>query len=216
MALVALTYYIMTITKHIKEILVGKILGDAHLERASNGNSFRLKVEHASTQRAYVDWLYEKVAPLCTTPPKTRQRTYGGRTYTKYYFQTCFTPKLNFFGHQFYTPSGHKIIPSRIIAKLITPQSLAVWFMDDGSVKSHQTNGRILNTQSFSKKEVALLATTLNNRFGFSARPRPQRDGWQIFIPAGDASILINAIGSYILPSMRYKLPRVRNTMPKK
>jgi hypothetical protein len=195
----------MKITKHLKEILVGKLLGDAHLEL--NGKNYRFKFEHSIKQKEYVDWLYEKLKDFCKTPPKIRIRKYAGKTYYKYSFQTRSLPNFKFFGEQFYH-ENKKIIPKRILRKLLTPLSLAVWFMDDGSVKSSETRGRILNTQGFSEKEVFDLCTALNSKFGFHTKPRKQREGFQIFIPAGDANLLLKIISKLVLPYFYYKLPK--------
>lgn len=195
----------MKITKHLKEILVGKLLGDAHLEL--NGKNYRFKIEHSLAQRDYVDWLFEKLKDFCSAPPQIRERKYAGKVYRKYYFQTRSLPNFKFFGKQFYREKK-KIIPQRIIRKLLTPLSLAVWFMDDGSVKSRETRGRILNTQGFSKSEVLFLCEALNSKFDFHSKPRKQREGWQIFIPAADANRLLELIGKLVLPNFRYKLPQ--------
>jgi len=46
------------ITPKQKQIIIGKILGDGHLETV-NEKTCRLKIEHSYKQRAYVDWLYQ-------------------------------------------------------------------------------------------------------------------------------------------------------------
>jgi hypothetical protein len=48
----------LKLTKKQKSILVGKILGDGHLETQNKGKTYRLKVEHSIEQKEYVDWLY--------------------------------------------------------------------------------------------------------------------------------------------------------------
>ena len=60
--------------------------------------------------------------------------------------------------------------------------------MDDGSIKSKQSKGVLLNTQSFTLKEVELLCTVLLSKFGVEGSPRrtPSEEkkgaGWQIYI----------------------------------
>jgi hypothetical protein len=47
------------ITKLQKEILIGLILGDAHLEQSLNKLSYRLKIEQSKQKHDYVNHLYE-------------------------------------------------------------------------------------------------------------------------------------------------------------
>jgi hypothetical protein len=46
------------ITKTQKEILIGLILGDAHLEKSLNGLSYRLKIEQSSKKQDYINHLF--------------------------------------------------------------------------------------------------------------------------------------------------------------
>jgi hypothetical protein len=46
------------ITKIQKEILIGLILGDAHLEKSLNGYSYRLKIEQSVKKKEYIFHLF--------------------------------------------------------------------------------------------------------------------------------------------------------------
>lgn len=93
------------------------------------------------------------------------------------------------------------------IADLLTPVGLAVWFMDDGSVKSHESHGSILNTHAFSRAEVQLLCGVLRRKFHLEAWPRKQKDGTQIYISGRSARVLQKLLEPHVVPMMRYKLP---------
>ena len=97
-----------------------------------------------------------------------------------------------------------KVIPADLE---LTPLSMAVWFMDDGSRKSSQCRGLYLNTQSFSASEVEMLQAVMRRDVGVETSVRQQRDGLQIYIPAPSAPEMGSFISKEILPSMRYKLP---------
>lgn len=204
----------LSLTQRQKEIIIGKLLGDGHLETQNRGRTFRLKIEHAITQRPYVDWLAQELGSWLNQPPRSWTRMVQGMQYTKYGFQTLSHPALRFFAHQWYH-QGRKIIPPQI-NRWLTPLAFAVWYMDDGSVKSNQTNGRILNTQGFTRQEVDQLIQVINNRYQLSAVPRRQREGWQIFIPAHDAQRLTEILKPHLHSMFRYKLPKLKETpMPK-
>ena len=89
----------------------------------------------------------------------------------------------------------------------LTPLSMAVWFMDDGSRKSSQCRGLYLNTQSFTLDEVQSLQTVIFRDVGVETSLRQQRDGLQIYVPSRNSARLIQFMADEILPSMGYKLP---------
>lgn len=64
----------LRISQRQREILIGVLLGDGHLETQNNGRTWRLKIEHAWRQKAYVDWLFAAFKPWVKTEPQTRER----------------------------------------------------------------------------------------------------------------------------------------------
>lgn len=207
-------FKILKITERQRQIIIGTLLGDAHLESQTQGKTFRLRIMHAASQKRYLDWLYHELHLIAASPPRPKIYVVKGRIYKSYWFDSVNSASLRFYGHQFYR-NGVKIVP-KIIAKLLTPLALAVWYMDDGSIKSHETRGRILNTQGFEKKDVQLLVESLLRRFNIRSQLRKQKEGWQIFIPAEMYYRLSETIAPHIVPSMKYKLFfKLDNNMPK-
>ena len=198
----------LTLTERQREILVGLLLGDGHCETQNRGRTFRLKIEHSSKQRPYIDWLYDQFRAWVLTPPQARQKIVRGHTHKEYWFSTVSHGAFRYYAQQFYR-LGLKVVPQHI-KRLLTPRAFAVWFMDDGSVKSRETNGRIINTHCFTRSDVRRLCDALNTKFNLHTKERYQRDGWQIFIPAEDAVVLSGIIAPYMLPLFSYKLPRIQ------
>lgn len=193
----------LTMTDRQRQILVGMLLGDAHLERQAGALTARLKIEHSETQRAYVDWKYREWRDWVRTPPKARVRHNRlGTSSTNVGFTTLSHVEFEGFRLAFYR-NRRKVIPEDLE---LTPLSMAVWFMDDGSRKSSQCRGLYLNTQSFTESEVILLQKVLGRDVGVRTTVRKQRDGLQIYVPASSAPTLAVFISREVLPSMRYKL----------
>lgn len=71
-----------------KQILIGSLLGDAHIESYYRPEVARLKIEHSYKQREYVDWLYSEFREWNQMSPRLRRRKGWGRVYKKYYFAT--------------------------------------------------------------------------------------------------------------------------------
>ncbi len=193
----------LKISSRQKQIIIGKLLGDGHLESA-NGKTYRLKIEHSFNQRSYVDWLYQELKPLVTAEPKIKLQTINGTEYKKYWFNTHYSGSFRFYAQQFY--QGKKKIAPQSIGHFLTPLALAIWFMDDGSIKSKECHGKILNTQSFDAVDLERLQRALDKNFHLRTSLRKQKEGYQIYILAGEIIKLRQTIGKYVLPSMQYKL----------
>src|SRR3989304_513234 len=111
-----------SLTEAQRSIIVGSLLGDGAMRCKANA---LLEVNHAARQKEYVDWKYSQLGNLCGTPPKFRQ---GNGKRVAYRFTTLSLPQLTPFYRAFYRGRS-KVVPDGL---LLTPLSLAVWFMDDG------------------------------------------------------------------------------------
>jgi len=192
------------LTGRQKEIIVGLLLGDGHLETQNRGRTFRLKVEHSIRQKDYVDWLCRQFNDMVLTKPQRKLQTVAGKVYEKYWFSTISSGTLRFYAQQFYG-DGKKIVP-KMIAKLVTPVSLAVWFMDDGSLKSRFHRARIINTHCFDGISLQRLQDMLRQKFHVHTTLRKQREGMQMYIPSSHIETFINIIRPHTHPSMEYKI----------
>jgi len=194
----------LKLTRKQKEILVGLILGDGHLETLNNGRTYRLKVEHSLKQREYLDWLYLHFKDWINKTPEIRKRTSLGKVIETYGFTTYTSSVFRFYAQQFYQ-NGKKIIP-KIIDKIITPQSLAIWFMDDGSIKSKMHKTLLIHTHGYSKNDLILITEILQKKFGLKIGLQKQYDKWRLYIFSESVDNFKKIISPYILQSMRYKL----------
>ncbi len=201
----------INLTSRQREIIIGKILGDGHLETHSQGQTYKLRIEHSYNQKDYVDWVYNELKSCASNLPKIKFQTVRGKIYRKYWFNTISTPSLRFYGQQFY-PNNKKVIP-KYIYKWLSPLTLAVWFMDDGSIKSKECQAKILNTQGYSSEDVQKLIDTLEHVYNLHTKARKQKEGLQIYIPAQEVEKFKSIIEKYIIPSMEYKLVNTRHKM---
>lgn len=202
-----------------REILLGKLLGDGHLETHNAGRTYHLKIEQSERQKFYVDWLQSEFQEWIRTPAqlKEQKQIYRGqeRTYKKYWFNTYSSGAFRFYAQQFYR-NGKKEVP-KALYKWLTPLSLAVWYMDDGSIKSNAHRTVLMNTQGFDRKSLQYLQEALRKKFEVKSVIRKQKDGTQIYIPSESVDTFLTLIHPLILPSFRYKLPKVWLThMPKR
>lgn len=204
----------LTLTPAQRSIMVGTLLGDGHLETQNGRKTFRLKIEHTVSQRFYTDWLYEQLHDWVRTPPASKTKQIGDSSSTNDWFQTMSVAQFRFYGLQFYDAAGRKHVP-KIIQRLLTPLAMAVWFMDDGSAKSRYHRAIVLNTHSFSRRDIAKLQQALLQRYCVQSSVRTQKDGLQILIAGHDAERLMESIRPYVLPEFYYKFGALVNTLPK-
>ena len=198
----------LKLTKIQQEVLVGTLLGDSHLSNHKTGVNFRLMIQHGLSQRAYTDWLYSVFQPWVLTPPKVKDQVVNGKLYKKYWFNTISHVRLRFFAQQFYC-CGQQTVP-KLIHRWLTPLGLAVWFMDDGSIKSNHHRALIINTQCYSDPDLHRLQKTLLGKFGIATSLRKQKEGKQIYILSSSVQEFVNIIRPYIIPEMEYKLGKLR------
>ena len=205
----------LKLTSIQKEVLHGTLLGDACLEWSRDRQKARIKFEQSSKHRDYLFHLYELFRPFVSQAPSVRIRKCStGVDCESYVFQTVKHGCFRFFGQQYLSESS-KAVP-KLIHRWVTPRSFAYWFMDDGSIKSLESKGVVLNTQGFDSLGVDRLIEALRSRFNLIASRRRQRDGLQIYISGKSYDRLVELLDPYVVESMRYKIPPKRRTkMPK-
>lgn len=199
-----------SLTTEQKDLLVGLLLGDGHLETQTRGRTFRLKVEHSEVQADYVGWLFEKFSGLCDQTSLYQRVRRDGRISVG--FVTRASGTFRFFADQFYVGRRKRIPP--LIGKLLTPISLSVWFMDDGSRKSNRHQTYNVHTLAYSREDLLLVQQQLWRRYGIrSTLHRQRNNSWRLYIGSDSAKQFAEIVRPYVrtIPSMRKKLVNERN-----
>src|SRR5581483_4787496 len=194
-----------------REILVGILLGDGCLESQNKGRTYRLKIEQSARHEAYVRHLYQCFRPwILSEPVSKRCRASNGSFSVSWAFSSVSHASFRFYAQQFY--AGDKKCVPKQIERWLTPRGLAYWFMDDGSMKSKQSKGIVLNTQGFECSDVERLIGVLGARFALSANLRRQREGFQIYISGFSYENFVDLVDPFLIAEMRYKVPSARRT----
>lgn len=178
-----------------RSIIVGSLLGDGAMRCKANA---LLEINHGLQQRFYVDWKYQQLADLVTTPPKARK---GNGARIAYRFTTRSPPELTPLFKRFYDGSKRKVIPIDLTPD---PLSLAVWFMDDGC-KSYRA--LYLNTQQFDLSSQMRLIELLSNMWGVKATLNRDKKYLRLRIAVESVPIFRAIVAPYMLPQFNYKFP---------
>lgn len=192
------------LTSRQRAIIVGLLLGDGHLETQNYGRTYRLKVEHGIAQKEYVDWLYRELKDWVRTQPKERTKNSFGKPIESYGFTTYSSGALRFYAKQFYQ-ERKKIMP-KLIGKILDPQAIAIWYMDDGSWKSDKHRTYIIHALGYSRDELEHVQKVFAKNFDIAVGIHSQYNGLRLCIAAESAGSFKSLIEPYVIPSMNYKL----------
>lgn len=193
--------------KDILSIIFGSLLGDSHAERRANGNGTRISFMQEASHKEYLIWLHNLISSLgYSTPylPKIQTRLgLGGKLRYVLRFHTFTYTSLNWI-HDLWYQNGVKSVPKNI-GEFITPLSLAIWIIDDGS---RVGKGLKLATNSFSYEDCLLLSNVLFDKFNLrtSVQSAGVENQYIIYVFKESIPLLCKLVKPYMVSSMLYKL----------
>lgn len=179
------------------QVLIGTLLGNAHLELSKETRIPCYQLTHSGKQKNYLKFVKDMLAPHA----KIRKRK-GSDSWT-----FCFThvSLVNIYP-KFYR--NKKKIVSEEILSMLDERGLAVWYMDDG----YLWNGCVeLSTQGFTKEENYLIAEFLRKKWQMNAKvyykkpTEKTKGGYFIHLDKISSMRFLTLVDPYILPELRYK-----------
>ena len=201
--------------QYLKEILIGVLLGDAHITKSEKNNAY-IKFEQGIKNQEYLLFIYELFKDYAINIPTEYKRF--DKRYSKenisFSFRTKSLNEFNEFADIFLKLNENnktiKIVPKNIF-NLLTPCSLAFWIMDDGQeVKTRGiTQGITLCTDSFTYVEVLTLKSVLETKFGFNCsihNKNIKKGYFRIYISKLSMPLLRSIVNEYMHSSMLYKI----------
>lgn len=184
--------------KKQKEFIFGTMLGDGCIRKS--GKLPRLCLVHSKKFENYFHW---KIAQLDKFFNLWREQDHKVKNSTLLYTETLQHSGLIKFYEDFYV-NGRKTVPTDY-DMLMTPYSLAVWFLDDGTLNSG-TNHR-LYTNSFTYPEQITLQNYLVKCFDLKCKIVQRKDGqYYLSFDRINTVKLSQIIEPYVIPQMEYKL----------
>lgn len=197
------------LTEKQRQLIIGSLLGDGTMYIPKKGRNANFKVEQGLKQKEFVEWKYTILRNWVFTEPKISFRYKENREkYAKsWWFRTLSHPLLTEIHNKFYQGESHrnrtKIIP-RDLGKDLTPFSLAVLIMDDGSYSKKKID---ISTYTFSLSDIIFLQQLLKDKFDLESNYYRDRDkGYRMYFRKTMTDELIRIIYPFIIPSMQYKI----------
>lgn len=193
------------LTQRQKEILLGTVLGDGYLAWAS-GSSARLRIEHSNKQKFYVWWKYREFQNIMQDKPKfiERYNPIWDKRYQYYRCQTLAMSELQEYRDLFYK-DGRKGVPSQLKKLLVSPLSLAVWYMDDGYYLQKDKIIYIYLSH-YPPEELRLLQEILRDNFGIKTNLYQKKRGYCFYVPVAETKKFLNLVSPFILKGFNYKI----------
>lgn len=187
------------------------MLGDASLQTQNKGKTYRMKFEWGDKHQAYLFHVYNLLDEWVLAQPHKKIRLNSNLNFvTTWAFQTLSHEAFNILAELFIINNKKGIIKD-LIKNHLTARSLAYWFMDDGGKLDYNKNSKnfsvVLNTQSFIKEEVEIMAVELSNKFNLNCSTRTNKGKQIIIIDHSSYNKFLNLIKPYLIPEMEYKLP---------
>ena len=198
------------------QMLVGAILGDASVgivrKRAM------LRFGHSVKQEEWLDCKLDALRGFDWTGRNVQEQP--NDKYLKVSINSRASMGLVSWREGWY-PNGKKVVNRPHVERYFSPLMMATWYCDDGSLKRDYTRAgnptscsMMFWTNSFSVEDVEWLVNLLNKK-GFPAKLRLNRREYKgkekiypvIYITCEGTRKLVEYMGAYIPPPMRYKLP---------
>ena len=198
------------LNKETMVIITGSLLGDGCISR--NKYRHRYEVERKYEDIEYSKWLYDILKSDIkglNHIVRERERRMNGyvfkskmcRIYSKYYNE------MTVLRHMFYK-DNIKYISDNIL-EYITPLSMAVWYMDDGSYDINRFTIQ-LRTDSFNlddQKKLIKQLLNYNIKGNIAMYGKGKKKRYYIYLPKFEALNFLKVTHKYIHPSMDRKLP---------
>ncbi|MCK0092157.1 intein-containing recombinase RecA [Rhodococcus sp. F64268] len=197
------------------EVVLGSLMGDGNLSpNRRDRNGVRFRMGHGAKQHEYLDW---KSGLLGNIGQSVRTNDKGAK-----FVDFTPLPELAELQRAVYLGDGKKFLSEEYL-KALTPLSLAVWYMDDGSFSVRSKglqqrtaggSGRIeICVEAFSVGSRERVRDYLRDTHGLDVKLRSAgARGVAVLTFTTEASAKFQEIvAPYMAPSMEYKLlPRFR------
>jgi len=184
-----------------RNIILGLVIGDGYISNTKNCNS--LVIRHSLKQECYIDY---KI--------KLLESIYPNRKINKIYIQNGIQiaigdSKLLRIYRKWLYPNNKKDITK--VLHFLTPQSIALWYMDDGSLSKKKKNGVIhsyeltLNTY-INKEENQKIINFFKKQYNIQFTQTKGKGKYRLRMGKIEATKFFKIIEPYIIDCMKYKI----------
>lgn len=208
--------------KKERAILYGLAIGDGHIsfrERFKDGKyryeTSSIHLAHSLSQRDYLEWKRDLlVSILGGHCPKIQTRKHFLKKMQKEYTMYAFEKGNTYFRQMhrvLYSKNKKKVITEKVLSYL-DDMSLAIWFMDDGSLivnknkQGETTSANFRICTQCSEEEAKLIVDWLQSKFDIPAKYFKAKNAFDIGGATEATFKLAKIVSPYIVKCMAYKV----------
>lgn len=195
----------MKFNKKSRDLILSIAWGDGYVSKQGD-----VIIKHSVSQSDYVYWKRHLLSSNGIKVSDIVQMNNGKNDCQ--YFRINVTPYGKLLRRIFYK-DGYKNIYQRKLLKRITPQHLAIWYMDDGGLSQLKRNGNVvgnelmLNTHT-TKENNQILINYFLEVWGIKFSQVKNRGWYRLRCGTKEARKFIKIVEFYVsqIPSMAHKL----------
>lgn len=196
-------------TQEEKSLIIALIIGDGHID-----NTGRISINHCEKQKEYLQFKADLIYGIIGGKPITLHKTkayINGKEYHGYSIRKCCKKKLIQFRQLMY-PNGRKEITREILEQL-TPQGIAIWYMDDGSLtperdKSGNIKAYKLGIATYlSKEENQVIIDYFKEKWNLEFHSHKDGSQYRLRMGTKEARKFLQLVRPYVnIECMKYKV----------
>jgi hypothetical protein len=189
-----------------RAIVLGMVFGDGHISRDTRCMTATLIIRHSEKQRSYAEYkarlLTNILGGVLPTVRSIDNNGYPGCIFKK-------THKyLRILQGWLYT-GGKKVLSPYI--KWLTPEGLAIWYMDDGGLGHKKRNGKVHATALYINchtdfDEARRICAEIEKSFGVTFLPNLNNGKYRLYCGTREARKFGKIVAPFIHGSMMYKI----------
>ena len=169
----------VSLSKSTVALILGSLLGDGSLKIQPKYENARYAFRHSVKQKDYFFWKVAMLKEISSTKSNWLQKPDGfSKVNAKLRYQSLALPSLTDIYEL--THKGKRFVVRRKWLNSMDELSIAVWWLDDGSLIANARKG-VICTDGFSKETVELLSRYLKVVWGISSSvgpvTKPSADG---------------------------------------
>lgn len=201
----------ISLSENCKSVVLGSLLGNGSLKKYSGYPNAIFSIRHSLLQKDYMLWKMGFLKEVHNPSSLILQQPTGFSQNQKLLYQSQSHEELT----KIYdlTYKYNKLLIKRKWLNHLTPLSLAIWWLDDGSLISNKKQG-VLCTDGFERKQVDLLSRYLLKVWNIKTKVRNVRrvrdsvvkEYPRLWISTCDMRKFIDIIKDFVPESMKYKI----------
>lgn len=145
------------LSNRCKEVILGSLLGDGSLQINKQYKNPRFSFRHSIKQQEYFFWKVNQLKEISGEKSWWQQKKNGLGNVMLHYQSVATDLLMDLYA---LTHKNNRFVVRRKWLNKLTPLSLAVWWLDDGSLVCNGRRG-VLRTDAFSYKEQKILSQYL-------------------------------------------------------